>query len=172
MRIVIDKEMLALTHIVASLLLIQLMTLDRNDAFVALLFGVFIDLDHLFGLKNYAEAEGVRSLFDLDTMMDPGGRWKSIMHSPVAVMITGPLSIASKLAIPLIFWGVHISMDYVEQNLLGNFSSLEAALLVLSGFALLSIRFSLFVEGAGAKNFREYVRAELRSLRSMGGAYF
>src|SRR4030066_378891 len=58
MRIVIDKEMLALTHIVASLLLIQLMTLDRNDAFVALLFGVFIDLDHLFGLKNYAESVG------------------------------------------------------------------------------------------------------------------
>ena len=34
--------MLAITHLVVSLLLIQVLMLDRNDSFVALTFGVFI----------------------------------------------------------------------------------------------------------------------------------
>src|SRR5512137_378254 len=127
--------MLSITHIVVSLLLIQLMSLDKNDAFVALLFGVFIDLDHLFGLKNYAQAHGVMSLFNFDNLTNPGGHWKSLMHNPVAIAVVGPLSFVSRLAIPLIFWGMHIGMDFVQENLLGVFSEAEAMLLVFASFA-------------------------------------
>jgi hypothetical protein len=164
--------MLALTHLVVSLLLIQLMMLDRNDAFVALLFGVFIDLDHLFGLKSYAESEGVAALFDLDSMMDPGGRWKSVMHSPAAIMVVGPLSIASRLALPLIFWGVHIGMDYMERGYLGNFSSLEATLLVLCGFALFAMRFSRYCDCGVEGGLSGYLSWELRSLKMFRGTIF
>src|SRR5512136_1988632 len=112
--------MLSITHIIVSLLLIQVLSLDRNDAFVALLFGVFIDLDHLFGLKEYAQANGIASLLNMHTIVDPGGHWKSMMHNPVAIAVVGPLSIVSRLAIPLIFWGVHLAMDAVQNACLGT----------------------------------------------------
>ena len=159
--------MLSFTHIVVSLLLIQILTLDKNDAFVALLFGVFIDLDHLFGLKNYAQAHGVMSLFNLDNLANPGGHWKSLMHNPVALAVVGPLSIASRLAIPLIFWGIHVAMDFVQENILGVFSEAEAMLLVFSAFALVTIRYAKFVESGHFGSIFEYFRAEWTGVKHL-----
>src|SRR4030065_7187 len=94
--------MIAVTHLVVCLLLIELMHLDRNDAFVAWVFGVFIDLDHLFGLRDYVQANGVMAVFDMDDIVNPGGHWKSLMHSPIAVMVVGPVFIAFRLAARLV----------------------------------------------------------------------
>jgi hypothetical protein len=152
--------MLSITHIVVSLLLIQILNLDRNDAFVALVFGVFIDLDHLFGLKDYTKANGFRSLMDFHTLVNPGGHWKSMMHNPVALAVVGPLSVASKLAIPLVFWGVHISMDFIQESFLGEFSQAEAMLLVFSGFALVTLRYSKFVESGYCGGIIELFKKE------------
>lgn len=152
--------MLSITHIIVSLLLIQLMTLDKNDAFVALLFGVFIDLDHLFGLKDYAQAHGIGSLLQFDHLTNPGGHWKSLMHSPIALAVVGPLSVASRLAIPLIFWGVHVAMDYVQENFLGVFSTGEAMLLVFAGFLLITLRYTKYVESGHDGSIMHYFRTE------------
>lgn len=127
---------MAVTHLVVSLLLIQLLTLDRNDAFVALTFGVLIDLDHLFGLKDYVAAQGVAGLYDFDSLMHADGQWKSMLHNPVAVMVVGPVATASRLALPLLFWGVHMVMDFAEDSFLGLFSAAEIGLLACAGFAL------------------------------------
>lgn len=133
--------MLAVTHLVVSLALIQILTLDRNDAFVALMFGVFIDVDHLFGLKDYMDARGVAAVLDFDSLMHADGQWKSMLHSPIAVMVVGPVATASRLALPLVFWGVHITMDFAEDAYLGLFSAFEMALLAGSATALLVIGF-------------------------------
>jgi len=133
--------MLAITHLVVSLLLIHMLTLNRNDSFVALTFGVFIDVDHLFGLKEYMKVHGVGSVLDFDSLMDADGQWKSLLHTPAAVMIVGPVATASRLAIPLIFWSVHITMDYVEDSLLGVFSAWEMALLCGVSMALVWLSF-------------------------------
>lgn len=133
--------MLAVTHLVVSFLLIYIMSLDRNDTFVALMFGVFIDIDHLFGLKTYIAAHGITGILDFDALTSADGQWKSMLHSPVAVMIVGPVATASRLALPLVFWGVHISMDFVEDAYLGLFSAWEMALLVGSAAALLLLGF-------------------------------
>jgi hypothetical protein len=158
--------MLSITHIVVSLLLIQILMLDRNDAFVALLFGVFIDLDHLFGLKDYTQANGLASLLNMDNLVDPGGHWKSMMHSPVALAVVGPLSVASRLAIPLIFWGVHLILD-AAHDVLGAFSQAEAMLLVFSAFALITLRYSKFVETGHHGGIMQYLRVEKLSLRRL-----
>jgi hypothetical protein len=133
--------MLAVTHLIVSLLLIQFLTLDRNDSFVALLFGVFIDVDHLFGLRDYVAANGVSSVFDLGSLMNADGQWKSFLHSPMAAVAVGPIASASRLGLPLLFWGVHISMDYFEDAVLGLFSAWEFALLGLSSSVLLLLAF-------------------------------
>lgn len=158
--------MLSITHIVVSLLLIQILMLDRNDAFVALLFGVFIDLDHLFGLKDYSQANGLASLLNMDNLVDPGGHWKSLMHSPIALAVVGPLSVASRLAIPLIFWGVHLTMD-AAHDALGAFSQTEAMLLVFSAFALMTLRYSKFLDTGHHGGIIQYLRIEKQSLRRL-----
>lgn len=159
--------MLSVTHIVVSLLLIQLMSLDKNDAFVALLFGVFIDLDHLFGLKDYTQAHGLASLLNADTLVNPGGHWKSLMHSPIALAVVGPLSVASRLAIPLIFWGVHLGMDFVQENFLGVFSEGEAMLLFFATFTLITLRYAKFVESGHDGGIQHYFRTEWMELKSL-----
>ena len=159
--------MIAITHLVVSLFLIEILTLDRNDAFVALMFGVFIDLDHLIGLKDYAKANGIRAVFDFDSLAHADGQWKSLLHSPIAVGIVTPISVASRLMIPLIFWGMHISMDFVEENFLGNFSAIEATLLAIAGIGLVSIRYSKYVQSYSAGTFSQYLRIELGRMRGI-----
>jgi hypothetical protein len=159
--------MIAITHLVVSLLLIELLMLDRNDAFVALLFGVFIDFDHLIGLKDYAKANGIQAVFDFDSLANAGGHWKSLLHSPIAIAIVGPLSLASRLMIPLLFWGVHISMDFVEESFLGNFSTLEAMLLAMVGIGLVTIRYGKYLQSYAAGTFNQYMKIELRWLRGI-----
>jgi hypothetical protein len=161
--------MLSITHLVVSLLLIQLLNLDRNDAFIALVFGVFIDLDHLFGLKQYTEARGIAALLDFDSLMNPGGQWKSMFHSPVAVGVVAPLSVGSRLAIPILFWGVHLAMDFAEDTFLGLFSAPEAMLLALAGIALVSMRYAKCLESGTTTGILGYLRSEASSIRGAFG---
>lgn len=144
-----------------------MLNLDRNDAFIALVFGVFVDLDHLFGLRQYTEARGITALLDFDSLMNPGGQWKSMFHSPLAVGIIAPLSFGSRLAIPMLFWGVHLLMDFAQDTFLGLFSAPEAMLLVLAGLALASIRYAKSLEAETARGLLAYVRSELSGLRSI-----
>lgn len=92
--------MLAITHLVVSLFLIQLLTLDRNDAFIALMFGVFIDLDHILGIEGYVRSKGLSAIFDFHSLMNPGGQWKSLLHNPVVLGVVGPLSVGWRFAVP------------------------------------------------------------------------
>ncbi len=159
--------MLSITHVVVSLLLIQLMSLDRSDAFVAMLFGVFIDVDHLFGLAKYTESNGVSAVFDIHRLLTPGGQWKSMLHTPMAAAVVMPLSTAFKLAVPLVFWGVHLLMDFIEQNYLGNFSAIEAGLLIFAGLGVVTLRYSRFLMTDSTPSLREYVRSEIDSVMSI-----
>ncbi len=158
--------MLAVTHLVVSLLLIYVLTLDRNDSFVALMFGVLIDVDHLFGLKGYVETNGIASLTDLGSLMNADGQWKSMLHNPVAVMVVGPVATASRIALPLLFWGVHISMDYVEDSFLGLFSVWEMALLAGSSAALLALGYWRHRMADPGCNLRSFVLIQAARLVS------
>ncbi|OGS55227.1 MAG: hypothetical protein A3K60_04780 [Euryarchaeota archaeon RBG_19FT_COMBO_56_21] len=158
--------MIAVTHLVVSLLLIELMHLDRNDAFVALVFGVFIDLDHLFGLRDYVRANGVTAVFDLGDIVNPGGHWKSLMHSPVAVMVVGPVSIASRLAVPLLFWGTHLLMDIAQVQVLGVLSSQESVFLFLAAAGLVTIRYARCIATGSASTLAEYLRFEIGGMKA------
>lgn len=150
-------------------MLIYLLNLDRNDAFVGLLFGVFIDVDHLLGLHGYVEANGVVGLADFDGLANADGHWKSLLHNPVAVMVVGPLSVASRLAVPLLFWGVHIGMDHVEDAFLGVFSFAEAVLLIVMSLGLVTMRYSKHLELRPDATLWQYLTTEWCALRSAIG---
>ncbi len=159
--------MLSITHFVVALLLVQLLNLDRNDAFVAMLFGVFIDVDHLFGLVKYTESNGIHAVFDLHKMMTPGGQWKSLLHAPIAAAVVMPLSTAFRLAVPLLFWGVHLLMDYVEQAYLGNFSGVEAGLLIFAGLGLVTLRYGKCVMTNEKPSWWSYLKSEIEEFKGL-----
>ena len=156
--------MLSITHIVVTLVLIQILTLDRNDAFVAMLFGVFIDVDHLFGLVKYTHINGIASILDVHTLMNPGGQWKSILHSPIAAAVVTPLSFAFKMAIPLAFWSTHLLMDFVEQTYLGHFSGMEAGLFIFAGLGLATLRYGRYIMCNEGPSIRSYLRSEMAEI--------
>lgn len=157
--------MILATHLIVSLLLIQMMRLDRNDAFVALLFGVFIDFDHLLGLGNYAKSHGFRAVFDFHSLLSPDGQWKSMFHNSVAFAVVGPLSVASRLAVPLIFWGTHVAMDVIETSYLGVLSSAEGVFLGLCICAFLSLRYARYLQSCSSGTLAHYFETEFRTLR-------
>ncbi|MCU0859784.1 MAG: hypothetical protein MUE55_04295 [Thermoplasmata archaeon] len=145
--------------------MIQLLSLDRNESFIALLFGFGIDLDHLFGLRDYVAVNGLSGLTDTGLLMDPGGQWKSMLHAPVAAFVVGSVSLASRLAFPALFWFVHIAMDQLEDSFLGLFSIVEMVLMVSSAGILVLLRWMAFSWGREGASVKGYLRSELGSLR-------
>jgi hypothetical protein len=129
------------------------------------MFGVFIDLDHLLGLGDYAKSNGIKALLHFDNLTNPGGHWKSLFHNPVSIAVVAPLSIASRLMVPLLFWGVHIAMDFVQENYLGVLSAPEAVFLALATLALVTIRYADYLKSRTAATLREYFDSELRTIR-------
>ncbi|MBI0584151.1 MAG: hypothetical protein ISF22_07980 [Methanomassiliicoccus sp.] len=99
--------------------------MDRNQAFAVLLFGVFIDLDHAFGLVEFVSQEGLRNSFSIDAALASNIQWKSLFHSPEAALLVAPVAVSYRLAAPLIAWAAHLAMDYVQQNMLGIMSGPE-----------------------------------------------
>jgi hypothetical protein len=156
--------MLAITHLIVSLLLIQVLLLDKNDAFVALLFGFAIDADHLIGLHKYVGIHGLAGVTDISSLMHPEGQWRSMLHNPIAAAVVGPLSVVSRAAIPIVFWGLHLLMDSVA-GAIGDFSVLEAAILAFAAIALLAIRYGEYLKAASKTDFVAYAFSEIRQLR-------
>lgn len=132
--------MLAVTHLVFALVLISVFRLDRNTAFAVLLFGVLIDLDHTFGLVEYAARQGLStSLVDYKAAMASNIQWKSMFHSPEAAVLILPLSMNYKYGTPFMAWAAHLTMDYVQINYLGVMSGAEFLFLGLLLLTLLCL---------------------------------
>ena len=123
--------MLGFTHLVVVLLLIKLFRLDKNEAFAALLFGVFIDFDHVFGMAEFVKQDGIENALNLDAALTSDVQWKSLMHDPMAAIILVPAAIGFRFVVPLLAWGMHLVMDYVQINYLGVMSVPEFILLGL-----------------------------------------
>jgi len=136
--------MLAIAHLLVVMLIIRQLDLDRNEAMVGMLFGVFIDLDHFLGIPNYVNAHGVNGLTNTESLLNSGIQWKSTLHSPIAIMIVAPASMAFRFAVPLSFWGVHILMDAFQIEYLGVASVVEIVFIALLFLVLIWTEFRVF----------------------------
>jgi hypothetical protein len=126
------------------MLLIRQLDLDRNEAMVGMLFGVFIDIDHLLGIPDFINANGVGNLANPESLLNSGIQWKSTLHSPIAVLVVAPASVAFRFAIPLSFWGIHILMDTVQIEYLGVASFAEIVLIGLLFLAMMWTELRVF----------------------------
>jgi len=92
------------THILATTLGVQAMELHGRDAALAYAFGVGVDVDHVVKAPFYLRAVGLRD--------KRGYYWRSSLQEPVALLWIVPLSIFLGTVVPLVFFAIHIAMDY------------------------------------------------------------
>jgi len=158
---------LMFTHLAVTLLIVMLFRLDENEAFVALLFGVFIDIDHLFGYVDYITTYGVVGAVDAQGMLDSDVQWKSLMHNPVTVIVVAPVAIAFRYAVPLLCWVVHLTMDWAQIEILGIASPLEMLILFGSIAGIWYIRARDYRDLKGSYTLAGHVHWELDGLGDM-----
>jgi len=127
-----------ITHLLVVLLMIHLLHLDKNEAFVALLFGVLIDIDHIFGIPEFVRTNGIFNITNKEMLLSAPIQWKSAFHSPMAILIVAPSSASFRFTLPLLAWGIHIAMDAIQIEFLGVASLVEILfMLMLLGILLM-----------------------------------
>lgn len=92
------------THILATTLGVQAMGLHGRQAVLAYAFGVAVDIDHVIKAPFYLRSVGMRN--------EKGYYWRSSLQEPVAFLWIIPLCLALGTAVPALFFGVHLMMDY------------------------------------------------------------
>src|SRR5437867_2049817 len=99
-----DGAVTVFTHILATTLGVQAMELHGRDAALAYAFGVGVDVDHVVKAPFYLRAVGLRD--------KRGYYWRSSLQEPVALLWIVPLCIFFGSVVPLVFFAIHIAMDY------------------------------------------------------------
>jgi hypothetical protein len=97
----------ALAHIFITLILIQLMHLTGLNIFLAFLFGVLIDLDHVLRFPAYFKKYGFRYVKNF--------YFRTFVQEPVMLVIIVPLCFIINNFVPLIFFASHLLLDYLME---------------------------------------------------------
>ena len=92
------------THVLATTLGVKAMGLHGGDIALAFAFGCGIDIDHLLKLPFYLKSVGFKDR--------RGYYWRSSLQEPVALLWIVPLSILLGTIVPVVFFVIHIAMDY------------------------------------------------------------
>lgn len=97
------------THILVTTALGKIMGLQTaRDWFLAFLFGVLVDLDHLKVLrKKYRPNQDWIRFFTREWPI------RSFLQEPFSLFWVAPLSFFLKTPVPMIFWSLHVFLDYL-----------------------------------------------------------
>ena len=96
--------MMLVTHILVTTVGVQALHLHGKEKVLAYLFGCAVDVDHIIKAPFYLKAVGLKD--------KRGYYWRSSLQEPVALLWILPLSLALGTWIPVLFFCVHVSMDY------------------------------------------------------------
>lgn len=161
--------MLTPAHLTVVVLVAMLLRLNRDEWFIALMFGVVIDADHLFALPRYVSDNGWAAVLRQSWDDASGLPWKSWLHYPMAAIVVGHLSLGWRFALPLAFWGLHVGMDE-SQLVLGRMNTaVESALLLGSVAGILFLVYSkwaLTTGGSGLKAYAAFLASSSREMLS------
>lgn len=133
------------------------MNLDREEWFVALTFGVLIDLDHLFAAPRYIGENGWSAILRPTWDDGSGLQWRSLLHEPMGAFVVAPLSIGWRYFVPLVFWGAHVSLDKLQNATLDYSAPIESALLALVCFGILYVWYGRWSEDRDEVGFRLFL---------------
>jgi len=92
------------THVLATTLGAQALELRGGQLALAYAFGVGVDIDHAIKAPFYLRAVGFQD--------KRGYYWRSSLQEPVALLWIVPLSVFLGTVIPIVFFVMHVAMDY------------------------------------------------------------
>lgn len=139
------------------LLIGLLLRLDRNEWFVAAMFGVLIDGDHIFAARRYITDNGYAAILSPTWDDGSGHVWKSLFHYPVGFLVVAPLAIGWRYMLPLLFWGVHLGMDYVQMEVVKYSTPLETVVFSSACAGILFVQFRSWKDSRPDSDFRDYM---------------
>ncbi len=103
--------MFIITHILASTALIKLLHLSTvYEIVLAIIFGVLIDADELIKLPRYLKWNYAKKRFKF---LAPFYR-RTPLQEPVSLLWIIPVAIYFSTPVPVIFFAVHVAMDYLK----------------------------------------------------------
>jgi len=158
---------LTTTHLAAAVLIGLLLNLNRDEWFVALTFGVFIDADHLFALPRHVSDNGWAALLWPSWDDGSGLPWRSLLHQPIGFFVVAPLAIGWRYMLPLLFWGVHVGMDELQMATLEHSAVIESTLLAAVCSGILALQYRRWVAlspGSGFTDYLDHLWARTRSV--------
>jgi hypothetical protein len=157
--------MLTTTHLAVALFVGMLMRLNRDEWFIAIMFGVIVDADHLFALPRYIEANGWGAILRQTWDDGSGLPWRSWFHHPMSAIVVGHLSEGWRFLLPLPFWAIHLGMDWLQLAASEYNTVIESSILLVSIGGILYVGYSDWVSLSEQSGVRRYANHLLASSR-------
>jgi len=162
--------MLITTHIAVTIFFCLLLNLDQREWFMAFVFGVMLDIDHLFGLEGYVSRNGWGAVLHQSWDDGSGMPWKSLLQRPVGAFVVMPLSTGWRYLIPLPFWAMHVGLDYLQIGA-GYFSTgIEAVIFASSCLGALAIIHRNWTATEPDGDLRDFARMMWKGVVGYGAA--
>jgi hypothetical protein len=107
--------MTILTHTLVTTVGVRYLHLSGNEALLAYIFGVVIDLDHFIKIPLYLKKHNfkIRDILQKPFPKEKQYNWRTSLQEPVALLWIIPLSIFLKTPVPVIFFALHLLLDYL-----------------------------------------------------------
>ncbi len=150
--------MLITTHIAATIFFCLLLNLDQREWFMAFVFGVLLDIDHLFGLEGYVSRNGWGAVLHQSWDDGSGMPWKSLLQRPIGAFVVVPLSAGWRYLIPLTFWGMHVGLDYLQLSTGYLSTAIEATVFASSCLGAFAIIHRNWSAAHPESNLRDFSR--------------
>jgi hypothetical protein len=162
--------MLTTTHLAVTILLCLVLNLNQDEWAIALMFGVMIDADHLFGAPRYISHNGWGALLRRSWDDGTGHPWRSLLHYPVGAFVVAPLSVGWRYFLPFLFWALHLEMDYIQTATLSWSTPIEAAVMTSSCIGIVYVLHRNWSDANPDGDFRQFVKTMGSLLAGYGSA--
>jgi hypothetical protein len=121
------------------------------------MFGVLIDGDHIFAAQRYISDNGYAAILSPTWDDGSGHTWKSLFHYPVGFFLVAPLAIGWRFMVPLLFWSVHLGMDYLQIEVVKYSTPMETLVFVSACAGILFVQFRAWRDLRPESDFSEYL---------------
>lgn len=148
------------------MLLGLMLNLNRDEWFVALMFGVIIDADHIFAAPRYLSDNGWEALLRPTWDDGSGLPWRSLLHYPVGFFLVAPLAVGWRYLVPLLFWAVHVGVDELQNATLSQSALIESVVLAgaCSGIFIVQYRrWAALTPDAGLPEYLAHLRSRVNA---------
>jgi len=93
-----------ISHALVTTAGVQILHLQGYELYLAYMFGVLIDFDHILKTRLYFSKNKLKK--------EKHYHWRTSLQEPVALLWIIPLSIFINSIVPIIFFTTHLLLDY------------------------------------------------------------